>query len=74
MRLDGLTGLILDVVDANLDGPLRDSAGGDAIAVDVLQRSSGYDRDMVLLEVLRESALGAEDSVHQLLVLGVSLP
>ena len=64
MRLDGLTGIVLDVVDADLDGPVHDSAGCVAIADDILQRRRGYDRDMVLLEVLRESALGVEDSVY----------
>ena len=74
MGLDGLARLVLDVVDTDLDGPLRDSAGGVAIADDVLQRCRGYDRDAVLLEVLWESTLGVEDSVHHLSLLGVSLP
>ena len=67
MRLDGLAWFVLEVLDADLDVLLHDSASGIAIADDVLQM-------IRLLEVLRESALGVEDNVHQLLSLGVPLP
>ena len=37
-RLDRLAWLVLDIVDADLDGPLGDSPGRLAVVYDVLQR------------------------------------
>src|SRR3954469_25154614 len=73
LRLDRFSWLILDVMDADFDGPLGDSSSRLTIADDILQRCGGNDRDRVLLEVVRQAPLSSEDRVYQFLVLWVSL-